>query len=1708
MIQFIQRPHRTGRLTLTSIRFLLLSFLLLSISVKSVATTNQDEYINELKASFAEIEYLSETLTSSIFNYAYSHNDEWLATYHTTSHELSEILNNTSFFDAPKLKQARLIINNSAFDLAKLELLAIQHIKADQSLLAIEVLNSEEYTQHKKNYRQNIQFLLNELNNISPSSRADAQVSNQSLDLTPEERKWIANNTVVIGVDHWPPFIYLEDGELKGVSGEMFKQVASTLGLNVVIEEGYWDDVLEDFKHDDIDLLVNTFYQEEREQWGYFSSPIAVVREILFVHSDNEHFKHKEDLLSINARVAIPSGYATIDEIKELYPNVIIVETNNVEESIDLVLSKEVDALINSKQVVNHQIALRNLQSKLVAIDEDIVSPHLIHFWITKRKPMLLQVIQKGLTYITENTIQEENNSWTSYIDVPEEQIQSEGSTNLIWVFAIIGLILLSLDITFGRLIFKADDEKLVKCYNNKAFTVILGASLLVFAIIFYFLVSQLVSNIHNKTNESLQHNLETMLTSTHYRINGWIQHKLGQLKNISAEKEFVLLSQQLLELSKEPSNQLTDSEAHQQIQNYMSTGKFSNDYRGFFVISPNMTTIASSFEHYVGKHNIISLLKNKHLSRVLNGNSTFIPPLNIQFHDHDGNSMVMPLLFLATPVVENNQVIAILVQCFDPSKEFSGLFTHNSTGEFGETYAVNSKGYLVSNTRFGDNRFILDESGILVSPITNFKVIEFDPNNSEEDAPYSYAVSHLMDRISGFNIKGYRDYRGKLVGGHWLWDNNLGIGIIAEIDLGESHRKFTLFQFTIYGILALALLMVFSGAFFILELSRRATRVLSRSHDELTNIVKARTNELEHAIKLNQSIIENASDGIIVIDRSLNVRIFNPSAEKIFGYDSKEVIDRSVKRILPQDAYFDAVFNDNYETKELVAKRKSSGHFDIEVSFNSSQLENETIYMGLIRDITRRKEAERQLTLAKNRAEEATKAKSDFLANMSHEIRTPMNAIIGMSFLALQSDLSRKQYDYVSKIHTSANSLLDIINDILDFSKIEAGKIKLERLSFSINEVMQDICELVSIKAEQKGLELLFNYTANLPQFYIGDPLRLKQILLNLISNAIKFTEKGEVIVTINPIKTSDDRNTIQFSISDTGIGITKEQRQNLFKSFMQADTSTTRNYGGTGLGLTISRSFVKLMGGDIWVESKENQGSTFHFTVDLDIDEQPTLFSNQHQERLSELPMLIVDDSANAREILYKICLSLGLSPSLASSGEQALASIKQANDIGEPYQLILTDWKMDNMNGIELIEKITQLDELEHDPVIILATAYDKSELINKTKSLPIDGYLTKPINPSSLFNCLLHAIGEQTKSSTNVDMSEKLASDTTMKDKEILLAEDNEINQQIVEELLGIVGIKVIKANNGKEAVELARQRKYDAILMDIQMPIMSGYEATEEILADSMNLETPIIAMTANAMQSDIDASLAAGMCAHLSKPIDPDKVLSTLSKWINADLSVKGNNNNLEQFAPLKDFHVKDALYRCGNNSKTYLKLLTKFVNNYQDAFTQIEQQMDNHQWHEVQSSLHTLKGVASNIGASNSAQRIIQAEEVLKTVLNDESYLDSCISHIRLAKESHLESVAQIQQLLSSIEEATQQADTELAPVDNQTVLPLLEQLLHELADSDSEAIDTCDKLQDMTHNTSLYAKLKEVTSLLAKYDFEGAHEKVEALITSYQSQ
>jgi two-component system sensor histidine kinase/response regulator len=664
-----------------------------------------------------------------------------------------------------------------------------------------------------------------------------------------------------------------------------------------------------------------------------------------------------------------------------------------------------------------------------------------------------------------------------------------------------------------------------------------------------------------------------------------------------------------------------------------------------------------------------------------------------------------------------------------------------------------------------------------------------------------------------------------------------------------------------------------------------------------LTSLVdrrfSAQTLELEASKELHQ-ILESALDAFIGMDSNGIITDWNGQAEAAFGWLRSEATGQILSKTIIPDRYRDAherglrhflasgegpVLNKRIEISAL---HRDGREFPVELTISAIRGAGARRFAAFVRDITDRKRSEQELLAAKEAAEQSNRVKSEFLANMSHEIRTPMNGILGMTELMLDTELTIEQREHLGLVRLSAESLLSVINDVLDFSKIEAGKMELELIPFDLRESLGETMMALSLRAQEKGLELVYEVQPEVPEALLGDPGRIRQILVNLIGNAIKFTEHGEIFVCVDERTDGSATSALHFAVKDTGVGVPIEKQEKIFEAFSQADGSMTRKYGGTGLGLSICVRLVKMMGGRVWLESQPDQGSTFHFTVQLAVQDSSARPIPLQPEQLRNLHALIVDDNFTNRRVLHGMLTRWGMRPTSVEGGRAALQALEIAKSTGHPFPLILLDGQMPDMDGFALAAQIQKDPGLLAVTIMMLTSAGHLGDAA-RCRDLGVSAYLVKPIRQTELLDGICQVLNKVAS-----PKSMPLVTRHTLREDKhrsrVLLAEDNPVNQTLAVRLLEKRGYFVTVASNGAEAIEAFENNQFDLVLMDIQMPLMDGFEATAAIRAKEKltGRHIAIIAMTAHALKGDQERCITAGMDGYVSKPIRTSELFSTI----------------------------------------------------------------------------------------------------------------------------------------------------------------------------------------------------------------------------------
>ncbi|WP_299976711.1 transporter substrate-binding domain-containing protein [Desulfobacula sp.] len=1458
----------------------------------------------------------------------------------------------------------------------------------------------------------------------------------QALNLTEEEKSWVEKNPVikVAATPDWPPFEFQEENLYLGLHADILRLAAGKAGLEIEPVFDQWSVLQDKLEKGELDLCPGLNATDIRKEYLLFTDPVSETSQVIITKTADEVSSIKD----LDGRtVAVEKGYANETFLRQNYLDINLLITDNTLQAIKSVITDKADAYIGTQAVSLYLIKKhRFIELKVAAFFEESKPSH-YRIGVIKSKPLLREILQKGLKAISRDEMVIIENRWFDNSELVDKDKTTEFESlnlteeekNWIQIHKIIrfsGDNYPPFEIIDDNNVYSGIASDYIKLIENR-----LGVT---FKFVPGLTWTEVVDGLGNGTID-----LAPVITATKERR-----------ERISFTQSYINFPQVIVTQ--------TDYPPVKSIQDF--TGKTFAVSKGYSEVEEfeqlyptiNLHIVDSPLEELgavaigqadgaQGSLAVFSYLIDKH--HLLNLH--IAAPSEIE-----GGEMAMGVR------KDWPELVTILDKVLDSISEKEKITINNTwSGRVEEFWAqfrtllkwaipiflsilIVIALIIIWNRRMAKE---IHERTLMQAELTKLNQTQVF---AADTARLAYLEADLNKQELIFNDQFYSllDTTVEIEGGYtmsakhylktFVHPDDRGTLIKVMLDAKKSNEDYTdQFECRRY-----TRDKIFQYVFVKFEVQHDSNGETTGFRGILLDITERK--KLEEELRLTQFGMDNAGDSVWWIEpETAMITHANETAWRSLGYTKEEFIDMTIPQIdpvFPPEKWpplVESLQQGNNLTFESMHKRKDGAIFPIEINARYIKFEDQAYIVAFSRDITDRKQAEEELKKAKEAAEDATKAKGDFLANMSHEIRTPMNAIIGMSHLALKTDLTPKQRDYISKVQSSSNALLGIINDILDFSKIEAGKLDIESTKFQLEDVLGNLANLIGIKSEEKGLELLFNVDQDAPTALVGDPLRLGQILINLANNAVKFTEKGEIVVSVSAVEKNESKATLEFSVQDSGIGLTKEQRGKLFKAFSQADTSTTRKHGGTGLGLTISKKLCEMMGGDIWVESVAGEGSTFIFTA---------VFGLHKEKKIELLPepdlrgkaVLVVDDNQTSREILQDMLEPMSFVVSQSPSGEEAVTEILLADKKGTPFEVIYMDWQMPGMSGIAASKKIKE-QNLSRQPRIIMVTAYGREDLMQQAENLKMDGFLVKPVNRSVLFDTTMQAFGGEgvrtydTKYDTGIDKNKDIEALKGICGARILLAEDNEINQQVAREILEQAGLVVEIANNGKEAVEMAKKNQYEAILMDIQMPVMGGFEATKAIreLKDSETgalhpaANLPIIAMTAHAMAGDREKSLECGMDDHVVKPIDTDQLFGALLKWIKpgereipkhiAERLAEVEKPSQEQPLPqLQDIDIKSGLSRVGGNEKLYRNLLVKFYKEYPNSTKQIKDALAKEDMELGTRLAHTVKGVAGNLGAKNLQAAGAEVEAAIKNGTLDN--IDSLLKTFEKSIQSIME--------------------------------------------------------------------------------------------------
>jgi two-component system sensor histidine kinase/response regulator len=1500
--------------------------------------------------------------------------------------------------------------------------------------------------------------------------------------------RWIEQHPIIsVGLEMgFPPFDYLDkNGKSIGVGEQIRAEFSRLLPVSLqVVSQGTFVEQITKLQENKLDLLTFCAKTEDRQGTMLFTDPFITLKPILVINK-NSAYRGVNDIPK-DAKIGVPRAYASITVAESIVGQGNAVEVDRSETGLHMVNEGVLDGFIAFSFVNDffvQQQGLTNLRVlPLLGIPEISMG-----FCVNKNKPELVELLNKNIKRLGKGYFSQLLIDWLADLHDSEIEVSESHSWLIkVLIFAVIICLVLALVYRYlGILVNKFETRRFRFIYLTVLSLLFLGTFI---ALGLYF------KQFKNQLADAQQERFRITNEVVEKRFDHWYGKKRTAMQNIIKASYFQNTVGQLISAQQRNNKQQIK---HTKILLSAWFDKQQDSltyYPHYALLNLKGEYLVNTDSNTIDKTSPVKIYRPSLFAKALAGNPMFIPPV---WSDFDGQHSVFdkpPSFYLVEPIRDTaGNVLALLSVAFDINKEYATFFSDVRLGKSGKIYAVDKRGYLLSESRFMDKLYKNKTISAGHSSILRIRL---------PDPKYNPIVQNALSESSHYNISGYQDYLGNTVTGRWLWLDKYNFMLVSEVNYNETYHYYNQLRNIIFVIMLVSMGLVSGLSLFVMMLSYRSTALNRDSKNKLSALVNKRTRELLNAEYKNSMIVNNVVDGIFGVDQRGKIVFFNASAEKLLGYREQEVFNRDYREIIynnypaeapswqalriqiltcintgqdkqiDQDYFFSRagkkipvtysisvikdkashfkavitfhhisdqaleaqkmqilltslpvatfLINQNrqiievniagqkllgYEKKDIINKKiqkfipkerldehlkimdeyfsapkyvrmgkdkrvivqqKSGQIIDVEIVFSPVKLGDDILFVMSMHDITEANQAKDLLLKAKGLADDASRSKSEFLANMSHEIRTPMNAIIGMSQLALEGFLQNKERNYITKVNSEATSLLGILNDILDYSKMESGKLELEKRPFNLASLFESVNTIFAIKVRNKGITLFYRIDKDVPTYLLGDALRLKQIFINLVSNAVKFTEQGEIVLTVSVAECDAANIKLQISVRDNGIGMTAEQQSKLFRAFSQADASTTRKYGGTGLGLSICKNLVTLMDGDIWVESSEGLGSEFLFTIGLEID--------LHSEAGG-----VVD-----------------------------------------------TEYK------------------------------------------------------------------GE-------------MQSQQTLLGAHILLVEDNALNQELATALLKAKGIRVSHAGDGAIAVEKVRQHSYHAILMDMQMPVMDGYRAT--IAIRKFNKKIPIIAMTANVMDGERGRVTAAGMNDYISKPIDVSLMFKVLVKWIDRDPQKEinsmifsedlGRESPIDCLAHFNEIDKKSGLAVCADNLDLYIRILTKFKALNMNFSADFKQLCLAFEWQNAQRMAHSLKGVAGNIGATGLYRHCHNLELACHNNENAQD-IDKLVAQV----DTHLSKVIDeivLMQTLQAKQQPVLVNEKQLSPLEIQKKLQILRSLVDNF---DTSALDIALQLTASISNQQALILIAEFIEQLENFNFDSAQLLLSELI------
>jgi PAS domain S-box-containing protein len=1283
--------------------------------------------------------------------------------------------------------------------------------------------------------------------------------------LTDQERAWLTAHPVlkVHNESNWVPFNFNDNGKPAGFSVDYMNLLAEIAGFQIKYINGpSWNDFLGMMKDGQLDVMLNIVKTTEREEYLAFTSPYAVVSPVLVIRNDDKDIFALEDMG--DKTLCLPKGSSTHEYLSKNHPQMKLRPLEDALACLQAVQNHRVDVALDGDAILNSIFSRNNIKGlriSKVAVDPAMSS--VLRLATRKDSLILRDILEKTKKQLDDEKVSQLHQKWldsnTTEAEVKESSANTDELIIDIAMWAVIIIAILFVLTYFSKKMASNDNTGIQTGTRQFRFLLLITLSIFIGSI--SLLGWQDMSKIKSKILIDLDNNLRTILVTTEERLINWVNQEQSSLEQIANNPLLAIETEKLLKLEQSKSVLVAAKEQ----ENIRKILKPDSNYLGlgYFIINKVGTSIASRRDSNIGSINLIAIQRPGLLEKVYSGQSIFIPPVYSDIADDKHNSS----LFIAVPIKnKDNEVIAVLTKRLNPANKFSQVLHYSRVGESGETYAFDKNATLLSASRFDDH---LREIGLIKysqQSLMNIeikdpgvKLLESKQKNHPKKLPLTLMAESAIKLSSKTpnlgkeigqkvetNLDGYRDYRGVPVVGAWLWNSQLGIGLTSEMDVEEALSIYSKIQTSALLGFSITLFFIITGTFFILIMGEKTSRITNRAKKDLEDQVEERTKDLKVAEEKSRAIVANSQDAIIVINDGSIIMSWNKAAESIFGYLTDDIVGKSIKTIIPPeyhtahsegvDLFIKTKKNKMIDkgTVEITAINSNGGILPIEMALSTFEIDGDNFFSANIRDITKRLEAERETKQAKEQAEDANKAKSTFLANMSHELRTPMNAIIGYSEMLIE-DAEDDENDEIipdlSKINSAGRHLLALINDILDLSKIEAGKMELFLEDLNLKELVQEVIDTSKPLTEKNHnvVNLIFD---NDIEIIHGDAMKIKQSMFNLISNAAKFTDNGEIGITVSKTKVNGI-DFLDIAVSDSGIGIPEDKLDTVFEEFSQADDSTTKDYGGTGLGLPLSVKFCKMMDGDLTVTSEVGKGSVFTISIPIhvvDEEREPEKIASDKIELSNDYKntVLIIDDDENSRDILTRYLEKEGY-------------TVYQANDSDSGIQLaeehkpdvITLDIMMPDKDGWSTLQSLKDNSVTEKIPVIMVSIVADKETAI----TLGAVDALMKPIDKK----LLVDAVKRHLKANSN---------------QNILIVDDDQVNRDLIKRYLDEDVLNLHEATNGAEALDFLENVTPDLILLDLMMPVMDGFEFLEKIKVIEAYSLIPIIIVTSKSLGRD------------------------------------------------------------------------------------------------------------------------------------------------------------------------------------------------------------------------------------------------------------